>query len=236
MSPCEGDPDGWCEQLDPIEVNKCQYGGEYPYCNQAPPPPPPSGDSPPPPDGGGPSPGGDDPCTKCEPDGPPPPEEEQPCETGDPVVDAPEVQAAFEQIWAQSNPDATQSKRIEQGGWIVHDGSSYSFEPFPNTIVQGPCSIRLVGVSIPPNAVAWVHTHPYRSGEVQYSCEVARDGSYYVYQTGRAARADVAASKRIEALKPGAGRGYTLDRNGITQFSAKTRPGSKDNWYKRCGY
>ena len=40
--------------------------------------------------------------------------------------------------------------------------------PFVVT-AQGPCSIN-GNMNAPPGAVAWVHTHPFRTGEVQTIC------------------------------------------------------------------
>jgi hypothetical protein len=91
------------------------------------------------------------------------------CLTGDEGLDAPAVKQGLKDLWTRSNPDAPQAQRLEQAGWIVRgwDGS-YSMVPF-NVSVQGPCNIN-GNLSAPPGAVAWVHTHPFTTGEVMASC------------------------------------------------------------------
>jgi hypothetical protein len=91
------------------------------------------------------------------------------CQTGDPALDSPGVQKGLKDLWTRSNPDAPQSQRLEQGGWIVQESDgSYRMAPFSSS-VQGPCSIN-GNMNAPPGAVAWVHTHPFTRGEVQTIC------------------------------------------------------------------
>jgi hypothetical protein len=86
-----------------------------------------------------------------------------------PVLDSPSVQAGLADLWTRSNPSAPQAERLEQGGWIVQNADgSYGMAPF---IVhsQGPCGIN-GNYNPPSNAVAWVHTHPFTTGERMVSC------------------------------------------------------------------
>jgi hypothetical protein len=101
-----------------------------------------------------------------------PPPSEPPADTclaGDEALDAPAVKQGLKDLWTRSNPDAPQAQRLEQAGWIVRswDGS-YSMVPFAVS-VQGPCNIN-GNLYAPPGAVAFVHTHPFRIGEVMTSC------------------------------------------------------------------
>jgi hypothetical protein len=102
---------------------------------------------------------------------PPPPEQPRAdsCLTGDDALDAPAVKQGLKDLWTRSNPDAPVAQRLEQAGWIVRgwDGS-YSMVRF-NASFQGPCEIN-GNFNAPPGAVAFVHTHPYRRGDVQTSC------------------------------------------------------------------
>lgn len=62
---------------------------------------------------------------------PPPLEMEQPdtCATNDPVVNDAVVEAAFAELWRNSNPFAPQSERVEQAAWVVQ--TQYGLENRP---------------------------------------------------------------------------------------------------------
>jgi hypothetical protein len=100
---------------------------------------------------------------------PPPPPAADTCLVGDEALDNPAVKQGLQDLWTRSNPDAPQAQRLEQAGWVVRrsDGSYY-MAPFIVT-QQDPCSIN--GNLKPPlGAVAFVHTHPFRAGEVMTIC------------------------------------------------------------------
>lgn len=80
------------------------------------------------------------------------------CRTGDPVVDAPAVQAALKSIWDQSNASArNQSQRLELGGWITQgsDGT-IGFEQF--AAISLPCGIDVPKASMPANTIVCAHS------------------------------------------------------------------------------
>lgn len=105
---------------------------------------------------------------------PPPPPTTEPlpsdtCRTGEPALDAPAVKAGLKDLWDRSNPNAPQAQRLEQGAWIVQNADgSYGMAPFA-TSLQGPCNIN-GNYNPPPNAIAWVHTHPFTAGETMTIC------------------------------------------------------------------
>lgn len=183
--------------------------------------------------GGGGDPGGEDPGG----DDPYPPE---PCDTGDPVVDSPEVQQGFADLWSRSNPDAEMQDRLERGGWIIQGPAGYSVQPFPESWTLNACEIRFpVDALAPTGAVAWVHTHPYRSGERLTAC-----GSHTIYIGGVPMKAYFRYGNqpseddgKFSTLwnKPG----YVIDKNKITRFIGNAS--SPDHFdvqsqVNRCGY
>lgn len=101
---------------------------------------------------------------------PPPPPADTTCLTGDAALDSPEVKQGLRDLWARSNPNASQqAQRLEQAAWIVQrpDGSFY-MAPF-TIFAQDACSVN-GNFYAPPGAVAWVHTHPFTAGEVMTAC------------------------------------------------------------------
>jgi hypothetical protein len=96
------------------------------------------------------------------------------CKTGDPVLDDPVVRQGLKDLWSRSNADSAQAKRVEQSGWIVQrtDGS---FAMVALAIrSQSPCGVN-GNFAPPPGAVAWVHTHPFTTGEVQTICGALKE-------------------------------------------------------------
>jgi hypothetical protein len=91
------------------------------------------------------------------------------------VIDSPEVQDGFKDLWARSNygPNVPMSERREQGGWLLRNpDGTFRIEPFPSSWANGPCEINLPNpLTVPAGAVALVHTHPYRNGERLTSCD-----------------------------------------------------------------
>lgn len=170
--------------------------------------------------GGGGDPGGEDPGG----DDPYPPE---PCNTGDPIVDSEAVQDVFDELWRQSNASAPNlAERRERGGWIVSTASGYAVVPF-QTLETSFCGLE--GWEDYPSVgtvVAFVHTHPYKVGEVIVDCEFTNVHEY----EGIASKADIEMSIALGGgtLLPG----YILDADGIRKFGT-TQP---DESYDRCGY
>lgn len=184
---------------------------------------------------------------------PPPPPSPDTCRTGDEALDAPAVKQGLNDLWIRSNPDAPQAQRREQAGWIIRSADgAYSMVPF-SVSMQGPCNIN-GNLNAPPGAVAWVHTHPYRRGEVQTSCpplqepdpsapggyrDVMRNGQR-VYGTylNRPSDADRQLLDQVNALRAELGQdqlaGVVIDADRTTVFTEA--PGEKPVSLPRCGY
>jgi hypothetical protein len=181
-------------------------------------------------DGSG-SPGGTDPTW-----GDPP----KPCDVPDAALDSPEIQAAMQQIWDETNASAAdQTQRIEHGGWIIEGANGFSYQPFASTSVLRSCGFE-VNEPIPPGAIGFIHSHPWRTGEEMRTCGAYPDGTYPVYN-GNASHNDIETAKGAERLRWGTGRGYIIDKNGISLFSPYTQAtdrngGGRDERYGRCGY
>lgn len=167
----------------------------------------PTGPSPDPGSGG---PGGPGPGTGEEPTEPQQPE---PCATGDAKVDAPGVFSGFADLWARSVKNG-----IEQGAWIVQEGSSFRLVPFQNAEFSA-CEL-VINEAPPASTVAMVHTHPWPLFSVT-PCGTLN--------TGTPSDEDRAA---LQAL--GLSTGYLLDGGGIGRYTA-TDVDQADR-LGRCGY
>lgn len=86
------------------------------------------------------------------------------------MLDDPAVRQVLWNLWQQSNADAPQTQRLEQAAWIVLNADgSLGMAPFTDLTEQGPCAVN-GNMLAPANAVAWVHTHPFRRGEELVVC------------------------------------------------------------------
>jgi hypothetical protein len=176
------------------------------------------------------------------------------CQTGDPVLDSPAVRQMLNDLWRRSNPSAPQSQRLEQGGWIVQNpDGTFGTMPLTGITAQGPCEIN-GNFNPPPNAVAWVHTHPFQRGEEQAVCPpyhrldprtgqwvpvIGPDGRpvYQIYGN-RPSDPDYDVLWRINHVRQGQNRvllaGLIIDHDRTTVYtedaSAKPTP------FPRCGY
>jgi hypothetical protein len=175
------------------------------------------------------------------------------CQTGDAVLDDPMVKAGLADLWQRSNPDAPQSQRVEQSAWIVQNSDgSYGVRPMTNISQQGPCSVN-GSLLAPANAVAWVHTHPFRRGEEQISC-----GAFQRWDSARGSWVDVlgpdgrpdypeyqnqpSADDRALLSSINRGRktgqpviaGVVLDKDQTTAFTEKVT--APQTAFPRCGY
>lgn len=224
--------------LAPIEATVCQYRGTYPNCK-----PPLAGDVPPCYDGGGC--GGGDPistggsgpiCEDCYPE-----DEDPPCETGNPMLDSPEVQRGMDQLWEASDADAPMADRRERGGWILKNSlGEYSFRAFPSEWTIGACGINAPAYTVPPaGTVAWVHTHPYHTGEPLTACDPERvmvggvTFLAYTRYSNDPSRPDGELAVRWNLP------GVIIDHDKVTQY--KGEPSSRDRFtvtsrHNRCGY
>lgn len=164
------------------------------------------------------------------------------CATSDPVVNDAVVQSAFTQLWNNSNPDAPQGERLEQAAWIVQTPNGLQIVPWTDATF-GPCTItpNIGTFTIPPNAVGWIHTHPFRTGEFQTSCEPIRydasgapvHGTYSSFPNPD----DIRLSGLINASLGRDIPSYTMDQRVIIRFVASsTTTVEAISQYGRCGY
>lgn len=171
-------------------------------------------------------------------------EEPQPdtCVTNDPVLNDPVTEAAFAQLWANSNVSAPQPERREQAAWIVQ--TQFGLQVIPWTDADfGPCTISPhVGTfSIPTNAIAWVHTHPFTEGELQTSCEPIGYDAYGQPIHGTYSKFPNESDIELAAaINESLGRNidaYTIDQGNIVRFMATSSTTvSAYSPYGRCGY
>lgn len=158
-----------------------------------------------------------------------------PCQTGIPIVDSITNQIVFEQLWEYSNvDDAILSNRSEQGGFITEESDgTYGFTPFPSDWQYAACSISPPSDwinDLPQNTVAYVHTHPFFTGEdTRPVCGSDGDESY----TSGASQEDyetlVAMANQLSNYNI---KGIVIDGGGITVFDAL----QNINTENRCGY
>lgn len=186
---------------------------------------------------------------------PPPPPSPDSCLTGVDAFDTPAVRQGMKDLWTRSNPDAPQAQRREQGGWIVRaPNGTYSMVRLVNSVSE-PC--RLNGnFNAPQGAVAFVHTHPFRRGEVQTSCDPVRvedpsapgvfldfigpDGQrvYQVYDNQPSLPdrdlMSLINSVRGELTNQPLLAGVIMDRDRITVYTHD--PAMEPEPFPRCGY
>jgi hypothetical protein len=205
------------------------------------------------PGGGGTVPGG--------PGSPPPPggggggtlEPSDSCNTDDPALDDPQVQAGLADLWARSGIDQPQQQRREQAAWIVRNpDGSYGLVPITAYAYQEPCRVNPADMNGPPNAVGWVHTHPFIRGEVMQICGpvkvevspgqwvnwVGPNGqhAYHSYRN-EPSQPDRDFMYAVNSARKVLGRSYlqayVVDSERITRYGANS---DKDQPYGRCGY
>jgi hypothetical protein len=176
-------------------------------------------------------------CTK-EPGGPggggaePDEEPADSCNTGDPVVDDPEVSRGLQELWARSSPDANLAQRRETAGWIVQTSSGYSIVPISTTSSSFGCADFVVQPPTNGTIVGFVHTHPYEVGETIVDCEMVSIQDY----SGAPSDEDRITSKLLgnafglsDALP-----GYIIDKDGYYRFVGSRYTAAPR--LPRCGY
>jgi hypothetical protein len=158
----------------------------------------------------------------------------------DQIVTSSAIQSAFSTIWQQSNYGLPHPQRREQGGWITSDGfGGLQFTPFPSSWAREPCRIGFPAqVTPPPNVVAWVHTHPYRNGELLTECQQQQlpNGARvpFTYR-GDPSWDDDDITRSLRQAGYAHVRGYIIDEDKITWFTGDDTPTSVGS-YSRCGY
>lgn len=174
----------------------------------------------------------------------------EPCETNDEVLDDEIVQQKMEELWEASNADAPEFQRKEQGGWIIKDPvtNEISFEEFPPSWARKPCGIDLpANITVPPNTIGMLHTHPFTIGEKMYSCLKAPVAVIQQFQ----GQFDQVVKKYNNQPSPGdielmntfaqAGfdlDGYIIDEQGIVKYDENTVENNSSTMttHSRCAY
>jgi len=182
--------------------------------------------------------------------------EPEPCDTGDPVIDDPEIQQAFEQLWEESNFGSIENpnperERVEQGGWIVQDPSTgnRSFVEFSSDWQRSTCQIKPPeGFTLPDNVVAVIHTHPFTTGEKMYSCLQVPESLIQQFKSkfdqivkkydNRPSSKDVSFLNDISDQTGISLIGYIFDQDGITKYNQNSVSNDSKTMssHKRCGY
>lgn len=166
----------------------------------------------------------------------PPPDDPAPdtCNTGDPIVDDPDVSKGLAGLWLQSNPDANLAQRVEKAGWIVeYPAGQYSVVQWTGGVEKFGCG-DYANLQLPSQGtvVGFVHTHPYEVGESITDCNFASVQTYDGTPSDYDRRASVALGTYLGRSGPLAG--YIIDKDGYYRYdghgntAAPRRP--------RCGY
>lgn len=181
--------------------------------------------------------GGTDPppsgCPEWDPDCDQQAPQPDPCDTGDAVVDDPQVSEGLQDLWAASNPDAPLYQRRETAGWIVeYPAGQFSIVPISTTSSSFGCAEIDVQFPATGTIVGFVHTHPYQVDETIVDCELTNVQDY----TGAPSDEDRVASGllgnalgRAEPLP-----GYIIDKDGYYRFEGSRYTATPR--LPRCGY
>ncbi len=160
---------------------------------------------------------------------------EDPCMTGDPILDNPAVQQAMQELWRDSNTSEYILYRYETAGWVVQnpDGSLY-FQRVEDDWISDQCGINppSTGYTIPRNAIAFIHTHPYWEGEnVHIACGEGFSDSYV---SGFSSHDLSAITSWGQLLGLPTFQGYVIDGNNITRTDILGQ--GPTGQFPRCGY
>ena len=223
--------------LGGLTVNACQYGGEWPNCEEQKLPKITVKetafcydgvcDSGVQPLGGGSS------ATPPDPDPEPEPE---PCNTGDPVLDSPAVLEGMDSLMKASNPDAVLFSRAETGGWVVRTSTGFRIDQWPVTASFCGGDFTVAHPAEGPGAiVGFIHTHPYSVGENVIACGSDGQTSIQTYQ-GLPSDVDRNTSVSLGTALGRAGPlpGIIIDKSGIREYAGWDL--AKDEPHARCGY
>ena len=147
------------------------------------------------------------------------------CDTGNPFVDNTEAQDVFKLLWQLSRYDKPEHERLEQAAfmWINPDGSiGWKAVQGEGYIIQTNCDLNVyVPSDLPPNSV-FVHTHPYKNGEIQNHCG-DRQRQYFSDFIN-----DI---DRMMLEHDNISSGIFIDKDNVTMY---TEDKSEDNTVKRC--
>ncbi len=155
----------------------------------------------------------------------------QPCKTGEPELDSPNVQSGLASIWndsnygSNSNPNP-ESQRKEHVAFIVPNSfGGYSFQRLPNSRYksQTACKAIFTSPSLPAGAIL-VHTHPYSNGDLQRECISGMSFRY---------RNHVGIEDGKTLTKLGLKKGVIIDADQIIIFDENKNVLKRET---RCGY
>jgi hypothetical protein len=83
------------------------------------------------------------------------------CHTGDELLDDPNVDRGFEDLWNASNASDVLPRRVEQFGWLVKTATGYRVVPAAS---GNFCGINISRLPLPAEGadaiIAFIHTHP----------------------------------------------------------------------------
>jgi hypothetical protein len=155
------------------------------------------------------------------------------CNTGDPIVDDPDVSQGLASLWTQSNADASLNNRVEKAGWIVeYPVGQFSIVQFTGTEQFGCGDYKNVPLPAQGTVVGFVHTHPYWVGEAIVDCNLRNFQEY----DGTPSEVDRATSDALGNFF-GLGRplpGYIIDKDGYYRYDGQGNTATPRR--PRCGY
>jgi hypothetical protein len=166
-----------------------------------------------------------------------PPAEPEPadtCNTGDAIVDDPEVSAGLSSLWQQSNPDDHLWNRAEKAGWIVeYPAGQFSIVQWSGGTERFGCGdYPALALPTQGTVVGFVHTHPYAVGEAITDCDLASVQTYDGTPSDfdRKAGEILGATLGRQAPLPG----YIIDKDGYYRFDGQLNKATPRR--ARCGY
>ena len=197
--------------------------------------------------------GGLYPCYACEPFDPDPGS----CVKGDghpddvAILNSNNIQAEIATLSENSNPDAPNKDRLEQGAWVVETGNS-QYELVPSEDVSNDteytsCTVRGARTGdAPTNTIGSIHTHPTTPGDPVYdlACLEAKEVpnpqdklGTYVYRnppTPSNSNYELMMNKNFHSYVVGAGAIWAYG-SGPPDYAT---PDHRLNQYERddCGY
>jgi len=156
----------------------------------------------------------------------------------------------MENIWNDSNFDADEFDRREQGGWIIENpqNGNIEFEPFPSDWNRTACRIDIPNeFTMPAGTVAMVHSHPYSTNEKMIECVNAplwmqEKFPDKVEEVAKKYK-NLPSQNDIDLLEDFASQGiiidgYIIDNDGITQYDSQSTLNNPQTMTTedRCGY
>jgi len=169
-------------------------------------------------------------------------EDPEPCETGDEILDDPNVHGEFQNLWDSTNfgdeisPNPL-DQRLETAAWIIQTSTGFEALPLDENFIerQDACGIDYNG-PVPENVVGLIHTHPYTVGtDLTSICELNPDNDDPIYR-GEPSKAD---------FKQGVNNGitfgenfqnYIMDADGISSYNLLQSITETQSRHEPCGF